>query len=79
MNTHHQYETGQHVFVIDLALVGTIIDVEHVDDYVLDDPSFESPKRASFRVSVGGDIVWRKATELRSIPDDVAKCVVPSR
>lgn len=78
MHTHQHYEVGQHVFVLDLELMGTIVDVEHVDDYVLDDAAFESPKSASFQIAVAGETVWRTAREIRAVPSEVTECIITS-
>lgn len=76
MTTQQHYEIGQQVFVLDREVVGTIIEIEHVDDYVLDDAAFESPKRASLQIALPTETLWRKASEVRAIPEDVAQCVI---
>lgn len=76
MQTHQHYAIGQHVFVLDLELMGRIVDIEHVDDYVLDDAAFESPKSASFQIDVAGETVWRTAREIRSVPEDITECII---
>lgn len=76
MIEHQHFEIGQQVLVLDRELVGTIIEIEHLNDYVLDDAAYESPKRVSFQVALPAETVWRNASELRAIPDDLANCVV---
>lgn len=76
MNTHSHYEIGQQVYVLDREDIGLIVEIEHVDDYVLDDDTFESPKHAKFQVQLGDTLVWRQASELRTVPDAVQQCLI---
>ena len=70
------YEVGEQVFIIDREEVGTVLEVEHITDYVLDDASFEAPKLPSYRLVISGGEVWRKASEIRAVPEEIASCVV---
>jgi hypothetical protein len=53
-----------------------VIEVEHINDYVLDDASFEAPKLPSYRLSTTAGEIWRKASEIRAIPGEISACVI---
>ena len=76
MTENFIFDIGDQVFVIDREEVGVVIEVEHINDYVLDDASFEAPKLPSYRLSTTAGEIWRKASEIRAIPGEISACVI---
>lgn len=76
MSNATPFQPGELVFILDREQVGTIVEIEHITDYVLDDSSFEAPKLPSYRIDVGHEEIWRKASELRAMPEEIVACVI---